>query len=344
MATLYDVAKLAGVSPKTVSRVFNESHLVTEETRHRVMAAVKDLDYHPNAIAASLKRQRSNIIGFVVPYGSDFVFEDQNMMEQLRGAHDVLTQEGYDIIISAPIDKKNALREASRLIKHRSIDGVILYPSAGVEQIINEFMSKKFSYVTLGICFKDQKTNFVDLNLIRPAYVAAKHLINLRSYPIALINKPTSFFMYNKDDIFSGYKMALEEAGLEFTPDLVREGDYTFEGGYNAFKSLYNSNPTIKSVICASDPMAYGTIKAIEELNLVIGKDIELITGDNLPLTQKLYPYIPAINNPSYEQGRLAGKMIMSIIKEGVEVDGIYLNTDFVLRSRPLVNRSINML
>ena len=154
MSTLYDVAKLAGVSPKTVSRVFNESHLVTEATRQRVMAIVQELDYHPNAIAASLKRQRSNVIGFVVPYGSDFVFQDSNMMEQLRGAHDILTQEGYNVLVSAPIYKENALSEASRLVKDRNIDGVILYPSAGLEEIINEFTAKKFNYVTLGICFQ----------------------------------------------------------------------------------------------------------------------------------------------------------------------------------------------
>ena len=85
MTTIYDVAKLAKVSAKTVSRVLNESHLVAETTRQRVLEAIEKLDYHPNVIAASLKRNRSNMIGFVVPYGSDFVFQDPNMMEQLRG-------------------------------------------------------------------------------------------------------------------------------------------------------------------------------------------------------------------------------------------------------------------
>jgi LacI family transcriptional regulator len=97
MATLYDVAKLAGVSPKTVSRVFNESHLVSKKTQQKVAAAIKALDYHPNAIATSLKRQRTNVIGFVVPYSSDFVYRDPNMMEQLRGVHDSLSQEGFDV-------------------------------------------------------------------------------------------------------------------------------------------------------------------------------------------------------------------------------------------------------
>lgn len=334
MSTLYDVAKLAGVSPKTVSRFFNEGHLVKEETRLKIMMAVKELDYYPNAIAASLKRQRSNLIGFVVPYGSDLVFQDPNMMEQLRGVHDILTEEGYDIIISVPRLKKNALQEASRLMKHRHIDGIILYPSAGIEEILNDFTIKKFNYVTLGICFENQKTNFVDLNVTPAVYSATKHLISMGYNTIGLINKPTNFFMYNKDDVLDGYKMALKESSIDYLSGLVQEGDYTVEGGYKAFKTLYNSCPNLKAVICASDPTAYGTIKAIEDSGLQIGRDIEVIAGDNLPMTQNLFPFMSAINNPSYEQGKLAGKMITNIIRGGVEVEGIFMDVDFVLRNK----------
>lgn len=332
MSTLYDVAKLAGVSPKTVSRVFNESHLVKEDTRLKVMAAVKELDYYPNAIAASLKSQRSNLIGFVVPYGSDLVFQDPNMMEQLRGVHDILTEEGYDIIISAPPFRKNALNEAVRLMKQRHIDGIILYPAAGIEEIINEFTIKKFNYVTLGICFEKQENNFVDLNVTPAVYSATEYLISSGYGIIGLINKPANFFMYNKDDFLSGYKTALEKSGIGYQQNLVQEGDYTVEGGYKAFKSLYNSSPNLQAVICASDPMAYGTIKAIEDLGLKVGRDIKVIAGDNLPTTQNLFPFISAINNPSYKQGKLAGKMILSIIRENVESKGIFLDADFVLR------------
>lgn len=338
MSTLYDVANLAGVSPKTVSRVFNETQLVTEKTRQRVMAAVSELDYHPNAIAASLKRQRSNVIGFVVPYGSDFVFQDLNLMEQLRGVHDVLNQEGYDVIISAPIYKKNALNEASRLLNHRSIDGVILYPAADIEKIINEFKAKKFSYVTLGVCYKEQLTNFVDLQLIPAAFTATKHLISMGHRHIGLINKPTSFFMYNKDDLLTGYKSALAQSSIDFQADLVYEGNYTFDDGYQAMRHILKLQPKLDSVLCASDPMAYGAIRAIEDAHLQLGKDIEVIAGDNLPLTQKLYPQLSAINNPSYEQGKQAARMIIANIRDGEEMPGILLNTDFIIRSQPLVN------
>ena len=256
------------------------------------------------------------------------------MMEQLRGAHDLLTQEGYEVIVSAPVFKKDALNETSRLVKHRNVDGVILYPSAGIEQIIQEFKLKNFHYVTLGTCFAEQKHNFVELDVTPGAYMATKHLISLGHREIGLINKPGSFFIYNKDDLLNGYRTALEEQKLTFQPRLVREGDYTFIGGYQAFQILYDANPKLTAVICASDPMTYGVIKAIQDKGMRVGTDIAVVAGDNLPLTQKMFPEISCINNPAYEQGNLAGKILITIIKEGHDIPGVTLKTEFVIRGR----------
>lgn len=340
MTTIYDVAKLARVSAKTVSRVLNESHLVAEDTRQRVLEAIEKLDYHPNVIAASLKRNRSNMIGFVVPYGSDFVFQDPNMMEQLRGTHDYVSAAGFELIVSVPRHKKDALQEALRLSKNRNVDGVILYPSYGVDQIIKEFQTKNLRYVTLGICYDQQKSNFVEVDQTPGSYQATKYLLSRGHRRIGLLNKPASFFMFNRDDFLQGYISALKEAGVEYVPSLVREGNFTFEDGYEKFMGLFKEHPDMTAVISTSDPMTYGMIRAIIDLGLG-PDDIQVVAGDNLPLTQKLFPNLSSIINPSYEQGRQAGKMIVTIVNEGRELPGITLNTEFVVRSsnkRPAVN------
>jgi DNA-binding LacI/PurR family transcriptional regulator len=334
LSTIYDVAKLAGISPKTVSRVINEPHLVKEETRTRVTHAIKKLDYHPNAIAASLKRQRTNIIGFVVSNASEFVFQDLNMMQQLHGAHDQLMLEGYEVLISAPTRQKEALGEINRLVKNRSVDGVILYPSAGIDQILNEFKEKNFYYVTLGLCFKEQQNNFIDLNMTPGAYAAVKYLLSQGHRHIGMVNKPHSFFKFEKDDLLLGYQKAFQETGIEYNSDLITESEFTFDGGYQAFQKLKKANPGLSAVICASDPISYGVIKAITDAGLVINKDIEVITGDNLPITRKLYPSISSMHNPSYEQGKQAGKMIAAIISSGADIPGITLSTEFVARGK----------
>lgn len=333
MATLYDVAKLAGVSPKTVSRVLNESHLVAEETRKRVWEAIRKLDYHPNVMASSLKKKRSNTVGFVVPYGSDFVFHDLNMMEQLRGVHDAVTQEGYNLLVSVPLSKKDSHQEAVRLLKKRSVDGVILYPSAGIDPIIAEFDAKSLRYVTLGMYSERQETNFVEINVFPGAYLATQFLLAQGHQVIGLITRPKSFFNYPKEDLYvQGYRKALKEAGVGFRSELVREGDFTFEGGYRECLLLKRTHPEMTALICASDPMAYGAIRALESLGLRVGKDVEVVAGDNLPLTQKLFPFLSAITNPSYEQGFQAAKMLIAIIQDGQDLPGIFLDTGFVVR------------
>jgi DNA-binding LacI/PurR family transcriptional regulator len=335
MATIYDVAKIAGVSPKTVSRVLNEEPLVAEETRRKVLGVIEQLDYHPNVMASRLKRQRSNIVGFVVPYGSDFVFQDLNMMEQLRGVHDAVTQEGYELILSVPINRKDALQEILRLVKHKNVDGVILYPSAGVDTIIRELDAKKFRYVTLGLYKEDQKTNFVHVNMFSGGYLATKHLISVGHRSIGLINKPNSFFNYYTEDmLLNGYQSALAETGLACKNELFREGDYTVDGGYHAFNMIWQSKVKPTAVICASDPMAYGAIRAIEDLGFISGKDIDVVAGDNLPLTRKLFPYLSALSNPSYEQGKQATKMLLTLINGKGDIPGITLNMEFVVRSK----------
>jgi DNA-binding LacI/PurR family transcriptional regulator len=331
VATIYDVAKIAGVSTKTVSRVLNEEPLVAEETKMMILEVIKQLDYHPNAMAARLKRQRSNIVGFVVPYGSEFVFQDLNMMEQLRGTHDIVTQNGNDLIISAPVDRNDSLQEILRLVKHKNVDGVILYPVSGVDAIIAELEQKNFKYVTLGIYKADQKTNFVNINFYFGGYQATKYLLAQGHRAIGIIKQPISFHHYYTEDmLLAAYQTALAEQKVAVTPTLIAEGDFTIEGGYQGFRQLWTAS-TVKptAVICASDPMVYGAIRAIGDLGYVAGKDIEVITGDGLPLTRKMYPTMAAIVNPSYEQGRQAGKMLLTIIKEKKDQPGLTLDTDF---------------
>lgn len=333
MATLYDVAKVAGVSPKTVSRVFNESHLVAKETRSRVLEVIQKLDYHPNALAASLKKRFSQVVGFVVPYGSDFVFRDLNMMEQLRGVHDVLAEEGYNVVVSAPLSKKDALHEAMRLLKRRLVEGIILYPSSGIGGIISECTHKGLPYATLGVGFAGQEHNFVEVDMTESSYLATKYFLDAGHRYVALITRPRGFFNYPENDSYlRGYEMALSELGKEVSSELVREGDFTFDSGYREFRYVKQKYREVTAFLCASDPMAYGALRAMADLKLQWIKDAEIIAGDGLPFTQKIFPFLSSIANPSYEQGRQAGKMIMALLEGKREMPGVTLKAEFVLR------------
>jgi len=339
MPTIYDVAAKAGVSPKTVSRVINGSTLVKENTREKVLAAVQLLDYHPHAVAKSLKQKVTYNIGYVVPYGSDFVFRDPGQMEQLKGAGDVINTGDYNLILSVPNTSREALLEVNRLLKHRKVDGLILYAMEGVEPLAREFEEKGLKYVSLGKCYPEQEYNFVEVDSPSGGYLATKFLLNLGHRRIGFISEAPHFLVPAKESMIRGCIRAYEEANVEFPQDLVLEGDYTVEfGEYAAGKFLQkNSKPT--AVFCASDPMAWGVLKRLRKEGLSPGYDIDVLGGDDLPFSRCIEPGLSAVNSKLYELGALAARMLLDYIKnsreriEGDEgIPGRYLQSELIVR------------
>ena len=125
-STIYDVAQRAGVSAKTVSRVINNSPLVAPDTRRKVLAAIAELDFHPDSAAKGLRQRSRKSVGFVIPYGSDFVFQDQGMWMQTNGAHRALAERGYDLVLAVPQTPELVLAELNRLTRNRTVDGSYL--------------------------------------------------------------------------------------------------------------------------------------------------------------------------------------------------------------------------
>ncbi len=335
MATIYDVAEQAGVSPKTVSRVINHSPAVKEATRQRVLAAIAALDYHPNAVAKSLKQQKTFNIGYVIPYGSDFVFRDPGQLEQIKGANDVLAASDYNLILSVPKSGRDALREVDSLLKHKNVDGLILYAMAGVEPLAREFEAKGLKYVSLGKCYPEQKYNFVEVEAPHGGYLGTRFLLRLGHRAIAFLGEAPQFLEPAKESMIDGCSRAYREAGLEFPEQAVLPGDYSIACGYYAVERFLAQRPRPTAVFCASDPMAWGVLRALRERGLVPGKDIDVLAGDDLPLTRSLEPGLSAIHSKLYELGSLGASMLLDCLRleEGrPEIPGRYIQSDLVIR------------
>ena len=331
MATIYDVAALAQVSPKTVSRVINDSNLVKESTRLRVMQAIEQLDFHPNAVAKSLKSQRTETVGFVIPYGSDFVFHDPGMLEQIQGAHDVLVSQGYHMILSVPKSHPEALAQVERLMKQKNVDGIILYAMDGVEEIVRWFEERDLKYASLGKCYPSQTHNFVEIDSPLNGYIGCKFLLTNGHRRVGFILEPSNFLVPAKEGILDGCQRAYNEMKMEFPIDLVVKGDYTIDAGYQATQQLLAMENPPTALFSSSDPMAWGAIRAIREFGLVPGKDIDVLGGDNLGLTRCVEPGLSALDNKLYELGAEIAKVLLDNIR-GEEVPGVYLHGELVLR------------
>lgn len=335
--TIYDVAAKAGVSPKTVSRVINGSALVKEETRERVLEAIRLLDYHPNAVAKSLKQKVTYNIGYVVPFGSDFVFRDPGQMEQLKGASDVINAADYNLILSVPSTAREALLEVNRLLKHKKVDGLILYAMEGVEPLAREFEEKGLKYVSLGKCYPEQEYNFVEVDSPSGGYLATRFLLNLGHYRIGFICEAPQFLVPAKESMIKGCIRAYEEAKIEFPHDLVLEGDYSVEFGEYAVGRFLQKNPRPTAIFCASDPMAWGVLRGLRKKGLVPGRDIDVLGGDDLPFTKSIEPGLSAVNSKLYELGAQAARMLLDYIRNSREegekgIPGRYLQSELVVR------------
>jgi LacI family transcriptional regulator len=338
MATIYDVAKKAGVSPKTVSRVINGNRHVREETKNKVLEAIRLLDYYPHAIAKSLKQKFTNNVGYVVPYGSDFVFRDPGQLEQLKGAHNVLTGEDYNLILSVPNSGREALFEVNRLLKHKEVDGLILYAMEGVEILAREFEEKGLPYVSLGKCYPEQEYNFVEIDAPSGGYLATKYLLGLGHRWIGFIAEPVRFLAPAKESMIAGCMKAYEEADLEFPRHLVLEGDYTVNFAEQAAGWFLSKDPRPTAIFCASDPMAWGLMRGLRKEGLTPGVEMDIMAGDDLPFSRAIEPELSAVNSRLHELGAEAAEMLLVILRKKREmgimpmIPGRYLRSELVIR------------
>ncbi|MGB4338348.1 MAG: LacI family DNA-binding transcriptional regulator [Bacillota bacterium] len=331
-STIYDVAERAGVSAKTVSRVINNSPLVAPETRRRVMAAIAELDYHPDSAAKGLRQRSRKSVGLVIPYGSDFVFHDPGMWTQANGAHRALAERGYDLVLAVPETRELVLHELNRLTKNRTVDGVILYAMEGVDALVKEFDRLGIRYVSLSTCYRGQKNNFVDTDSAYVGHLATRYMLDQGARRIGLIREPRRFFEPGKASTEQGYRRAHEEAGLEVNESLILAGDYSIESGYECACQLLSASPAIDGILCASDPMALGALRALRERGLEPGVDIDFVAGDDFQSTRAIWPGLTSIRTPLYEQGYQAGAMIVDYILTGREIPGKVLQGELIVR------------
>lgn len=337
MTTIYDVAAKAAVSPKTVSRVINNSKLVKPETKEKVLKAIAELDYHQNAVAKSLKQQKSGNVGYVIPYGSDFVFRDPGQLEQMKGVSDTLGASDYAMLLSVPKTDQEVLAEVNSLLKHKKVDGLLLYAVKGVEPFAREFESKGLKYISLGKCYPEQKNNFVEVDATSGGYIGTKFLLDLGHRDICFLGEAPQFLEPAKESMVNGCRRAYQEYGLDFPENRVIQGDYTISCGYFTARKAIQMKPAPTAFFCASDPMAWGVIKALREEGITPGKEIDVLGGDDLPLTQSLEPGLSTVNSKLYQLGSVAAAILLQCLNNDrnggpEEYPGRYLQCELVIR------------
>lgn len=310
-ATIRDVARRAGVSIKTVSRVLNNSPLVSEETRTRVMSAIDALDFHPNAAARALVLRKSKTIGLVIADITNPFFP-----EVVRGVEDVANQHNYNVILCNTDENPEKERCYINLLREKQGDGIILAGSrVGPEEII-ALGKKGVHVVVINRDIRHPRVGVVAVANEERGYEAVSHLVKIGHTRIAYISgSPVSS---SNAERLEGYKRALHDNGIPPDGSLVVQADPTREGGSEAMSILLGCSPRPTAVFAYNDLQAIGAIDAIKEKGLSVPFDIAVVGFDDIQLASFTTPPLTTFRMPKYEMGQRAAEMLIGMINSRV--------------------------
>ena len=307
VTTIRDVARAAGVSIATVSRVFNGGSRVEEQTAHRVWTAAAELDYWPNSAARSLTTNRTHALGVLLPdlHGEFF-------SEVIRGIDQAARQENFQVLISSPHANSDEVVSAARAMRGR-IDGLVIMASdtgtaAAVEQI-----SQSFPVVLLNPCREVAASMVVSLANYTGAQAAATHLLNLGHQAIAMVKGPAG--NVDAEERLRGYRQAMIAAGMTDTAALEIQGDFTELSGHHTASELLGHPLQPTAVFAANDCMAVGLLSALHQAGCGVPGDMAVVGFDDIAMAQYLNPPLTTVHVDTYELGRRAVQLLISDLR-----------------------------
>ena len=305
--TIKDIAKEAGVSRTTVSRVLNNSGYVREETRQRILEIMEKLNYTPSAIARSLSTNKTNTIGVIVPQINDPFFG-----EIIRGISEVSTEYDLNIILCNTEDNIDKEFKFLEVLQKQRIQGIIITPTLAKSDRNKNFLKKlKDSGIPIILIDGHVKyTNFsgVFIDHVQGGFDATEALIKEGHKKIAIVtghmdSRPAR-------ERLQGYKEALIASDIEINENYILFGDYTYETSYRLIKEVLNLKERPTALFISSNLMMLGCIKALNELKLSIPDDIGLIGFDKIDVLNIIGMDISFVNGPTFELGKTAMKML----------------------------------
>jgi len=311
--TLEEVAKLAGVSRATVSRVVNNPERVSPKYRERVLKVIKETGYQPNQAARILASRRSNIIGLIIPSRADLIFTDPYFAALITGISRACNAHDYTLTLFVFHSQKEQEQVYQRALGTGLLDGLIVTADKINDPLIPQIIARKIPAVYVGRPLDKTNINFVDVDNVAGAYMAVSHLIRLGYKRIATITGPMS--STTSIDRHEGYVKALTERNRPIDDALIACGDFTRDSGYTSMRRLLPHQPD--AVFVATDTMALGAMQAIQEANLTIPDDIAIVGFDDLPPAVIADPPLTTIRQPVNQNGMLAVETLIDLLETG---------------------------
>ena len=325
--TLRDVARHAGVSITTASRVLSGSdHPVAAEVRKRVLQAAEELDFTPNAFARGLSKREVRLIGLVIPD-----IRDPYFVEIARGTEDVASQEGYMVVLCNT--DRNPDKERKYVEELRAMRAGIILTGGGVnrEAHLADIVSHPAPVVVIG--HHEIPCSSVQIDNVRGAIEATEHLISLGHHRIGHISGPLA--SATATDRVEGFERAMDGHGLPVDRSLVVESDFTFDGGAEALRRLWENPCPPQALFAANDMMAMGALREARHLGIRVPQDLPVIGFNGIAGAERTDPPLRTIHFCLRQIGKTATEMLLHQLKSHQEE-----RTSVLIQGRLVVRES----
>lgn len=313
MVTITDVARRAGVSVATVSRVINDTKFVSEELRKHVLQAMEELDYQPNLLAGSLRRQETHTLGLIVPDTANPFFG-----ELAKGVEDVGFQNGYNVILCN--SDYNLERERSYVVvlQAKQVDGLIFIPCSAKTDHVRQLLAKtRGPVVTADRQTPELATDSITADNSAGGRLAARHLLELGHRRIGCIERPK--YLAHIQDRITGFHEMLKKWNLTLPKELNVRGGFRFEDGVRAARQLLSLSPPPTAIFAYNDIMAIGALRAARERGMHVPNDLAVVGFDNIPIASFVTPALTTVDQPKYRIGVLAAQLLIDRLRGEIE-------------------------
>ena len=317
MPTIKEVADLAGVAVGTVSHVINGSVPVSEPLRRKVQEAIRELDYHPNHVARSLKTSKTRTLGIIVPDMTISFFP-----QVIRGAESAAHERGYSLIAVNSDENGDRQRELLSLLRSQRVEGILLVIAAAPTPVnqISRMISAGMRLVCLDRIPDRVPVDSVSVEDVSAAELGVDHLIAMGHRRIAIVTGPQS--LKNERQRLLGYKQALERAGLAPDPELIWAGNnLPEEVGAMCLERLREVTPRPDAVFATNGPTGLGVLRAFRDCGLETPEDIGFVTFDELTVDDLFKPSITTVVQPAYDIGFRAAQILLERIDQGASTE-----------------------
>ncbi len=309
MVSIKEVAKQAGVSISTVSRVINKSIPVNPKTRVRVEDAINTLQYRPNLVAKGLRGQSSKLIGLVVPEirNSHAFVSIIQFIEENSADHD------YSVIVGNNHNNPDIEEKFIDTLIRRNVDGIIFSRVSDESKVLNTLNSAKLPVVIIDRSFHKEKYSSIVLNNVKAGQIAANHFLSLGHRHIACITGPSSIKLVRER--LNGFRKELKDKQITLAKQNIFEGDFSFASGVVGVKHLLKKESNITAIWAQNDLMGVGVINELTKQGIRVPEDISVMGMDDIDIAKMTNPSLTSIRQPFYEISKSAVEILIKQIE-----------------------------